>query len=96
MPTISVVIPAYNAELTILETVESVQKQTFSNLEIIVIDDGSTDKTKELLQGVADERLKFSPMKMVELQPPAIVVSLMQGESLLLSLMLMTCGHRTN
>ena len=59
MPTISVVIPAYNAERTVLETVESVQKQTFSDLEIIVIDDGSTDKTKELLQGVTDERLKI-------------------------------------
>lgn len=59
MPTISVVIPAYNAERTVLETVESVQKQTFSDLEIIVIDDGSTDKTKELLEGVTDERLKI-------------------------------------
>ncbi len=59
MPTISVVIPAYNAERTILETIESVQKQTFSDLEIILIDDGSIDKTKELVQGVADERLKI-------------------------------------
>lgn len=59
MPTISVVIPAYNAERTVLETVESLQKQTFSDFEIIVIDDGSTDKTLELLQSVTDERLKI-------------------------------------
>lgn len=59
MPTISVVIPAYNAERTVLETVESVQKQTFSDLEIIVIDDGSTDRTLELVQGVIDKRLKI-------------------------------------
>lgn len=57
-PTISVVISAYNAERTILKTVESVQKQTFLDLEIIVIDDGSTDRTLELLQSITDERLK--------------------------------------
>jgi glycosyltransferase involved in cell wall biosynthesis len=43
MPVISVVIPAYNAEGTIKETLQSVQKQTFSDFEIIVINDGSTD-----------------------------------------------------
>ncbi|MCA1990877.1 MAG: glycosyltransferase [Coleofasciculus sp. S288] len=59
MPTISVVIPAYNAERTILETIKSVQQQTFSDLEIIVINDGSTDRTLELLQSVQDERLKI-------------------------------------
>jgi glycosyltransferase involved in cell wall biosynthesis len=59
MPTISVVIPAYNAERTILETIKSVQQQSFSGFEIIVINDGSTDRTLELLQGVKDERLRF-------------------------------------
>jgi glycosyltransferase involved in cell wall biosynthesis len=58
MPVISVVIPAYNAERTILETLESVQKQTFSDFEVIVIDDGSTDRTSELVKSVGDERIK--------------------------------------
>jgi glycosyltransferase involved in cell wall biosynthesis len=58
MTTISVIIPAYNAEGTILETIESVQQQTFSDLEIIVIDDGSSDRTLDLLDTVVDERLK--------------------------------------
>jgi len=58
MPTISVVIPAYNAESTILETIKSVQQQTFSDLEIIVINDGSTDQTLKLLRGIEDYRLK--------------------------------------
>jgi len=57
-PTISLVIPAYNVERTILETIESVQQQTFSAFEIIVINDGSTDRTLELLESVNDERLK--------------------------------------
>ncbi|KAF3885339.1 MULTISPECIES: glycosyltransferase family 2 protein [Nostocales] len=59
MPTISVIIPAYNAEHTILQTIESVQRQTFSDFEIIVIDDGSTDRTLEVLNAIADSRLKI-------------------------------------
>lgn len=59
MPTISVIIPAYNAERTILKTVHSVQQQTFSDLEIIVVNDGSRDRTLELLQSVEDNRLKI-------------------------------------
>jgi glycosyltransferase involved in cell wall biosynthesis len=58
MPIISVVVPAYNAEHTILETVDSVLKQTFTDFELIVIDDGSTDQTAKLLQSIADPRLK--------------------------------------
>ncbi|MBA3923096.1 MAG: glycosyltransferase [Nostocaceae cyanobacterium] len=58
-PLISVIIPAYNAERTILETITSVQQQTFSNLEIIVINDGSSDRTLELLDNITDERLKI-------------------------------------
>ncbi len=59
MATVSVVIPAYNAERTVLQTVESVQNQTLSNIEIIVINDGSHDRTVELIQGIKDERIKI-------------------------------------
>jgi glycosyltransferase involved in cell wall biosynthesis len=59
MPLISIIIPAYNAESTILETIESVRDQTFSNLEIIVVDDGSADETLALVRGIRDERLKI-------------------------------------
>jgi glycosyltransferase involved in cell wall biosynthesis len=59
MSTISVIVPAYNAERTILETIESVQQQTFSDFELIVINDGSTDRTLELLSTVQDSRLKI-------------------------------------
>ncbi|MBW4510593.1 MAG: glycosyltransferase [Scytonematopsis contorta HA4267-MV1] len=58
MPKISVIVPAYNAELTIRETIESVQKQTFSDWELIVVNDGSCDRTLEVVRSIDDERLK--------------------------------------
>jgi glycosyltransferase involved in cell wall biosynthesis len=51
---VSVIIPAYNAESTIAATVDSVLGQTFSDFEIICIDDGSTDRTKAILAGYSD------------------------------------------
>ncbi len=58
MPKISVIIPVYNAEETIKETLESVLSQTFSQFEIIVINDGSQDKTLEIVSRILDPRLK--------------------------------------
>jgi glycosyltransferase involved in cell wall biosynthesis len=58
MSTLSVVIPAYNAEKTIIQTIESVQKQTFQDFELIVIDDGSKDNTVEVVQSFRDARIK--------------------------------------
>jgi glycosyltransferase involved in cell wall biosynthesis len=56
-PLISVIIPTYNSERTIAQTVESVLNQSFSSLELIVVDDGSTDSTLTLLDQIADPRL---------------------------------------
>lgn len=59
-PAISVVIPAYNAESTLPETVETVRAQTLPNIEIIIVDDGSIDGTRSLAQQLAarDQRIR--------------------------------------
>lgn len=58
MPLISVVIPVYNGEKTIRETIESVINQTFWDFELIVIDDGSQDSTLDIVKRIPDSRLK--------------------------------------
>lgn len=56
---ISVIIPAYNAQATIAKTIESVRQQTYSDLEIIVINDGSSDRTAEIVNNIKDPRIKL-------------------------------------
>jgi glycosyltransferase involved in cell wall biosynthesis len=54
---VSVIIPAYNAEKYILECINSVLLQTHKNIEVIVVNDGSTDQTMNLLNKFNDNRL---------------------------------------
>ena len=45
---ISVIVPIYNTEKYLVECVESIREQTYSNIEIILVDDGSTDASIEI------------------------------------------------
>ncbi len=56
-PLVSIVIPAYNHESFIGQAIESVLAQTAGDLELIVIDDGSVDRTWQVIQGFQDQRL---------------------------------------
>lgn len=58
-PLVSVVIPVYNREKTILRALNSVLRQTYSNIEVIVVDDGSTDSTVQVVRDRADERVRL-------------------------------------
>jgi len=63
MNLVSVVIPSYNHSCYIKQAVESVLGQSYQNVELIVIDDGSTDNSLEYLQSVKDERYKLIKQK---------------------------------
>lgn len=58
--TISVVVPAYNVEKYIINTIQSICEQTYREIEIILVDDGSTDKTPDILDKLLlqDARIK--------------------------------------
>ena len=58
-PFFSVIIPTFDRRDFLDEAVSSVLGQTFRDLELIVVDDGSTDGTKELMDSFVDERLKY-------------------------------------
>jgi glycosyltransferase involved in cell wall biosynthesis len=59
MPLISVIISVYNGEKTIQETIESVLNQTFRDFELIIINDGSTDATLEIINNIPDPRIQI-------------------------------------
>ena len=58
-PTVSVIIPTYNRALTLGRAVQSVLDQTFSDFELLVIDDGSTDETPEAMASYEDPRIQY-------------------------------------
>jgi len=58
-PRVSVIVPAYNVAPYIRQAVESALRQTLASLEVIVVDDGSTDGTVAQLSGLADPRLRL-------------------------------------
>lgn len=58
-PKVSVIIPAYNHETYLKETIYSVLKQTVTDFELIIINDGSTDNSEAVIRSVEDERIRY-------------------------------------
>lgn len=58
-PLVTVFIPVYNCEKYIEESLESIINQTYENLDILIIDDGSTDNTVNLIQQYKDKRIRL-------------------------------------
>ena len=56
---VSVIMPAYNSEVYIRESIDSVLAQTFADFELIVVDDGSTDTTAAIAESYSDSRIRL-------------------------------------
>jgi glycosyltransferase involved in cell wall biosynthesis len=59
MPKVSVVIPTRNRADVVSRAITSVLTQTFSDFELVIVDDGSTDRTGELIRQIGDSRIKY-------------------------------------
>ena len=59
MPKISIVIPVYNAEKFLVETLNSVKNQTFTDFECVIVNDGSTDKSLEIIENYIKNDSRF-------------------------------------
>jgi glycosyltransferase involved in cell wall biosynthesis len=78
-PVISVILPVYNGGKYIVEAIESILKQTFSDFELIVIDDGSTDDTFRILQKY---QAKDQRIRVVSRKNKGLIATLNEGISL--------------
>ena len=58
-PKVSVIIPTYNRAAKVRKAIESVLNQTFSDLEVVVVDDGSSDDTGKILQETYGDRIRY-------------------------------------
>lgn len=58
-PKVSVLLPVYNAEKFVAEAIDSILSQTFADFEFIIINDGSTDRTAEIIRNYKDSRIRF-------------------------------------
>lgn len=59
MPEISVILPAYNVEKWIFQSINSILSQTFKDFELILINDGSYDNTEKIIKSFKDKRIKY-------------------------------------
>jgi len=59
-PLVSVIMPVYNGERYITEAIDSILDQSYQNFEFIIIDDGSTDGSAEVIRKYSDSRIRFS------------------------------------
>lgn len=97
MGLISLIIPIFNAEKTLQRCLDSVRQQTYSNLEVILIDDGSTDGSRNICMSYTkrDSRFRYLYQVTPEYQLHATLVWMRQRGRMLHFWIAMTGSHRT-
>ena len=58
-PKVSIVLPTYNGAKYIRQCINSCLNQTYNNIELIIVDDGSKDETPDIIKSYKDERIKY-------------------------------------
>ena len=66
-PRVSVVMPAHNVDAYVTRAIESLQRQTMEDFELLVVDDGSTDHTGDILDRLADRDLRIDVFHRAEI-----------------------------
>ncbi|NUN67317.1 glycosyltransferase (plasmid) [Pseudanabaena biceps] len=81
-PLVSICMPAYNAGNTIGEALGSVLSQTYQNIEVVVIDDGSSDRTSDIVQSFKDSRVRYfcNPQNLGGFQTMNKAIDLAKGD----------------
>lgn len=59
MPAVSVIIPTYNRPALLMQAIASVQRQTYTDWEVVVVDDGSVPPSRAAVEGLADPRIRY-------------------------------------
>ena len=62
-PLVSVILPTFNRAATLPRAIMSVLDQSYRNLELLIVDDGSRDNTAEVVAGIRDPRLRYNPLE---------------------------------
>lgn len=63
MPKVSILLPSYNHEAFVAQSIQSALDQSFDDFELLIIDDGSQDKTPDIVRTFKDPRIQFSPYR---------------------------------
>jgi glycosyltransferase involved in cell wall biosynthesis len=58
-PLVSIILPVYNAEKFLAESIRSILNQTYSNIELIILNDGSTDSSTIIVKSFTDQRIRY-------------------------------------
>ena len=79
MPKISVIMPVYNSEKYLREAMDSILNQTFTDFEFIILDDGSTDSSPDIVTSYDDPRIRYLHGRQRVLRLPQSAKHLLRG-----------------